>query len=299
MSLFNNISQSLHARQALGRDANSVLGELSGGIQGALGGGSFGAAIGAIASNQASTAIGGFADRAIGPKTLGIIDTGANILNDVAGGNFDSAGLRLLDSGLLTQFIPGIGNIVAQARYLNTATPVFGGISPNKAKQMIEEMQGLDYAKKNLFLLEVSSPLTGGVVDNAFNLFCTEASYSAQTITGEKRRVGGAHIDAVNSSDPVEMRLTTLDDKAGSIKRWFSSHSAATVHRDGTVGVPADYFIKIKIVHAFITQETNYNGYEDVGLYRAGSIETNLSRREDGLEEITMSFVQLDTYKAP
>jgi hypothetical protein len=225
---------------------------------------------------------------------------GLGIAGDLMGGDFENAGLRLLDSGLLRDLLPGMDGVVSQARYWGTPTPLFGGITPAEAKRKHDEIMATRFAKKNLFLIEVSSSLFGnGWNFDRFNLFATDVTYAPITISGEKRRIGSAAVDIVNSSDPIEMRITTKDDQAGTIRRWFAAHSAKVAGTDGTVGVPAEYAIKIKIVHAFITRESNRGGYEDIGLFRPANIEVDLSRRDDNLEEIQMSFTQLDTFMRP
>ncbi|MOA49877.1 hypothetical protein D3C78_1728180 [compost metagenome] len=100
----------------------------------------------------------------------------------------------------------------------------------------------------------------------------------------------------MQSSEAVELRITTLDDRAGSLKRWFENHAAAVAARDGTVGVPANYAITFTIQHAFVGDA---KGFEGKGLYRPVSYEVGLSRREDALEEIQMTFTQLDTFMRP
>ena len=96
-----------------------------------------------------------------------------------------------------------------------------------------------------------------------------------------------------------ELRLTTIDDQQGTLKRWFAAHHGAAAPRDGTVGVPDSYAITIKVVHAFITRGSNRGGYEDIGMFRPANMALSLSRREDGLEEVQMSFSQLDTFMRP
>jgi hypothetical protein len=96
-----------------------------------------------------------------------------------------------------------------------------------------------------------------------FNLFATEVEYEPIIIAGEKRR------SAVPSSTPcgagaVELRLTTIDDQQGTLKRWFAAHHGAAAPRDGTVGVP-DSTPSHQGIHAFITRGSNRGGNEDIG----------------------------------
>jgi hypothetical protein len=130
-------------------------------------------------------------------------------------------------------------------------------------------------------------------------MFAIDLEYTPLTISGEKRKIGAAHVDCVNSSDPIELRMTTMDDTSGFIKSWFKEHCMAAAWPDGVVGLPYEYAVKIKIVHGFITQGSNPGGYEDVGLFRCASMDVSLSRREDGLQELPLTFVQMDTFFKP
>ncbi len=310
MSLFNGLSDSIYLStkntrtsllsQLSGGIQNTLNGGiqnvLGGGIQSALGGGTFGAALGAIAANRVSTAVGGVLNNTVGSGTLGNISKGLGVVNDLQSGNFDEAGLKILDSGLFDSILFGAHGFASQARYLYTKNPLFGGITPLAAKNILAKMQGVNFAKKNLFLINVRSNLSGDASE-VFNLFCTDVSYSAQSLAGEKRKIGSAFIDSVHASTATELRMTTLDSKEGFIKQWFKEHAALAAHQDGTVGVPDDYAINIKVVHSAITDniQTVLNGYTEQGWFRAATIETTLGRRNDGFEEITMTFTQLDT----
>lgn len=127
-------------------------------------------------------------------------------------------------------------------------------------------------------------------------MFCTSLDYSPTTISGEKKKVGAASIDIVQSADPVELRMTTMDNKAGFIKRWFEDHCSAAAATDGTVGVPGKYAVKIKVVHAFISKASNQGGYENIGLFRPANMEISLSRQDSGMQELSLTFSQLDTF---
>lgn len=178
--------------------------------------------------------------------------------------------------------------------FMSTVNPLAGGITPAMAKQMHDQLANSDLARKNLFLIEVSSVIGASFYTDTFNLFATEVEYAPTTITGEKRKVGAASIDVVQSSEPVEMRITTMDDRAGTLRMWFDEHAAATASPDGTVGVPADYSITIKVLPAFLSDEDA--GYPYKGAFRVANIEVSHSRRESAIQEIQMTFVQLDTF---
>lgn len=299
MSLYESISKGLASKglsTAIGNASDSLLGGVSDTISGVFGNSTFGKAVANIGTSMARNAAVGVVNKYIPASMQRMVNAGTGALGDVLNGDFSNAGLRVLDSGILADIIPGMDGVGTQARFFGTPTPLFGGISPAEAQQIYQDMRSTNYCRKNLFLIEVSSRL--GSFDR-FNLFVTDVDYAPLTITGEKRKIGAGHIDTVNSADPVEMRMTTYDDDAGMLKNWFRTHAEACASQDGTVGVPDRYAINIKIVHGFITQGSNRGGYEDVGLFRTGNIDAGLSRKEDGLQELQMSFVQLDTFMRP
>ena len=209
-------------------------------------------------------------------------------------------GVRRILSGMGHNLINGTlgGSLDA---FWNTETPCLGSITPKEARRIIEEAQGYRRAKKNLFLIEVSSRLNSGAanIPRVFNIFATEVSYSPCVISGEATKVGGASYDAVQSVEPVELSITTMDDVAGSIKKWFAAHHDAAVSRDGTVCEPAAWAVKIRIIHGTPVQKGAGTFFETVGLFRPTSMELTLSRSEDGFEEIQMTFTQLDTFMTP
>jgi hypothetical protein len=298
MSLYDSISNALSSKSlsnSIRDGVSSTVGGLGDSVNNALGGSTFGKALSNMGTSMAQNAATGLANKYIPAGAQRMLRTGTGAIGDIMNGDFNNAGLRLLDSGLLSEFLPGMGGVAAQARYFGTPTPLFGGISPAEAKRIYDEVRSVNHCRKNLFLLEVSSALLGDI-SSRFNMFVIDMDYSPLTITGDKRKIGAAHVDSVNSADPVELKITTMDDTDGFIKNWFRDHCAATASHDGTVGLPIEYAIKIKIVHGFITQDSNLGGYEDLGLFRAANMDTSLSRREDGLQETPLSFVQLDTF---
>ncbi len=195
-------------------------------------------------------------------------------------------------SFILDKLRPGMGNALSQERFWNSNNPLFGGITPKQAKQIYDAAQADPRARKNLWLLQVHSELAG--YEDRFNLFATEVEYSPYNVSGEKRHVGMATVDAVTGNEPVEMRITTLDDMDGNLKRWFAAHSRAVSAKDGTVGVPADYAVMIHVIHGRVVRDTD--GYWTGGLFRPTGIDLSLSRREDGLQELQMTFTQLDSF---
>lgn len=299
MSLYNNAAARAMGGGLFG-SLKSGIGAAIGGVAsqaaGALGGGRFATTVTNMGAHMATQAATNFIDQRISSKAQRAIDLGAGVLYDGLRGDWDGAAMRLLDSGMLSSLFPkSMGGLVAQAQYWGTPTPLFGGISPQEAKRIYDQMRLHQLAKKNLFLLEVSSPLQGDVSER-FNLFATDVDYSPFILTGDKHRVGGAIVDSVTGSEPVELSLTTMDDQSGFLKRWFATQYASAVSMDGTVGLPANYYVRFRIVHAFINKAAAQTAYQDIGLFRPANLDVNLSRKEDGLQELNMTFSQLDSF---
>ncbi len=301
MSLYDNVAESLSNQGLTGSmrsGLDSVLGRVAAPAVKTMGGGNLARTVTGIGQSMASNAAMNLVNKYVPIRSQYAINTGAGMVGDLMHGNWDAAGMRLLSSGLLDKLLLGISGAASQTLYWNMPTPLFGGISPTEAKRIYDDMRGQRLSKKNLWLIEVSSKLQGDA-SQRFNLFATDIEYAPCTIVSEKRKVGGAVVDSVQGSEPVELRMTTLDDQSGSLKKWFAAHHHAAASHDGTVGVPAHYAIRIRIVHAFITASSNRAGYENVGLFRPASIELGLSRRENGLQEVQMTFSQIDTFMRP
>ena len=234
-------------------------------------------------------------NKAVNPQTRQLIDKGLGAAANLANGNFQALGLQALS------FLPGGAN----AAYMATPTPLFGGISPQEALQIYEQMQAIPRSHKNLWLLQVKSNLMGDITDT-INMFASEVEYAPFTVEGDKLKIASAVMDRVEGCTATEMQITCTDDAMGTVKQWFQAHAAACVHQDGTVGVPADYAILISIYHNLITEDSiNYaeaagsTPFKNIGWFRTANVSLGLSRREQGLEELQMTFTQLDTFISP
>lgn len=172
--------------------------------------------------------------------------------------------------------------------------PLFGGVTLKRAKEIHREAVATPWARKNLFHVTVDSPIAiGNGATNIFNLFCIGADYSPITLTGTKHAIGTSVVDVLKATESIDLRLTTLDDTAGTLKSWFTNLARLAAPSDGTVNVPADFATRFTIRHAFIDGE---RGFPDRALFRPGALETSLSRTDQGMQELTMTFVQLDTF---
>lgn len=168
-----------------------------------------------------------------------------------------------------------------------------GGITLAEARQRFDEFAAIDHAKKNLWHISVENLSAGAAPD--MNLFATEVSYAPIGLTGEAIRIGSGSFDKVDGSERVEMRITTLDDKDGTIKRWHADLTARAARPDGTFGLPIEYLVRITVTHAFIDEGVG-NAYVDTYVMRPGPMEYDHSRRDDALQELQFTMVQFDTF---
>lgn len=253
---------------------------------------SIGKEIGGSIGAMTSSIMGQAASKFVPTAVTRAVNAAGNIGGKLLNGDLIGAGMGVLNSGILGD-LGGLGGIARQAAFWGGSTPMFANVSPAQAKSIFKESIATTFAQKNWFVLEVSSPLQGDI-SSRFNLMASDVEYAPSTITAEKRKVGGTTVDSVQSSEPVELTITTLDNDAGFLKNWFNAHAHAAVRTDGTIGYPADYAINIKVVHGY-----PFGEYEDIGLFRPQNMQISLSRKEDAMQEITMTFSQLDTFMRP
>lgn len=285
MGIYNNIKGD--------GKSSGLLSEINSGIGNALGGGVTKVLGGGAAAKRLGDRIGSesayLAERAINellPQSArNAIDSAFMVGSSILRGDYDSS---------IEQQQPlEYKNRFDHERFWNTKNPLYGGITPLAAKQLVAESLSVKRSKKNIYLIKVSSGLMGDF-SHEFNLFCIDVDHSPMTISGDSQRIGGAFINVPASCEPDEIRITALDDERGTIKRWFEQHASAVVSRDGTVGLPSAYAITFNVIHSF-----NADGgaaFNTKAMYRAASYELSLSRRDSALEEISMTFTQLDTF---
>lgn len=179
--------------------------------------------------------------------------------------------------------------------------PLLGGITLREAREMYEQLRDAQLARKNLFFVRVVDynppPVEyadGMYFTSLFNLFAVDVSYSPFTLTGDKAPIGSAVFDKLSGSDPVELTITTMDDSRGSIKRWFQGKYLQAAHADGTFGLPSEYWVDIEVYHA--TPQAREDAYWVTWRMRPQNTQHELSRRDQALGEVAMTFAQVDTF---
>lgn len=137
----------------------------------------------------------------------------------------------------------------------------------------------------------------GEIAINCFDMLAVDVSYGS-SINADHVQVGSSFIDRPLGTTPNEIQITTMDDEAGSLKRWFEAKQAQIVKTDGTFGLPAEYLLTIEIVHAIPSPEvaTVDLAYSKVMRVRTQSINIEHSRRDQAVAELQMQFNQFDAF---
>lgn len=213
---------------------------------------------------------------------------------------FMSGGISgVIDAGLDSLFErAGIGGTLLPGSGATGPSELIGGITLAEARKRFEDFIAVPLAKKNLFCLRIRNIQGGDPLD--INMFAIDVSYSGFTIQGDAVHVGSGSFDVVTNSERREMRVTTMDDISGTVKRFCKERHDKMCHPDGTFGLPIDYVFRVDLLHAYIDEEIDgaADAFVDSFVMRMGSLDNEKSRREDGMEEIQLTFVQWDTFAA-
>ncbi len=184
-----------------------------------------------------------------------------------------------------------------------TPHPLLGGITLDNARELAREFAGYEMAQKGMFHLEVTTEASyrgdASDIPRKFFLFATGVSYNAVDLVADRKNVGGARVDGVTGHDPVEIRITTMDDRHGTLKHWFHDLSEKVANNDGTMGLPADYCVRIAVRHGYAFDNIAGAGsaYKDSYLMRPQSVEFDFDRSaRSELQTIQFVFTEFDTF---
>lgn len=242
-----------------------------------------------IAAQAARSAIGGL-------KLPNALTQNVPLIRSVISGDLDRIGNSILDSVIGADY--AMRGLFPLGDFRGRSS-LMGGITLDDARAIFEQTRKIEYARKNLFCIQIEDLNPSWQESPALiNMFATDVSYAPWTITGDAVRIGTGYMDTVQAAERVEMRVTTMDDAAGSIKRWFEERAQLVGHPDGTVGLPIDYLMRITVTHAVIGADAigAQNAKKDVYIMRPSNIEYEMSRRDQAMSELQMTFVQFDTF---
>lgn len=136
----------------------------------------------------------------------------------------------------------------------------------------------------------------GAAAVASFDLLALDVSYGS-SIQGDHTQIGSTFYDRPMGSSPSELQIVTMDDEAGTLKRWFSAKMDQCTHPDGTFGLPEEYLVDIEIVHAIpsgVPQEML--AYSKTLSLRPANINIEHSRRDQAVAELQITFTQFDQF---
>ena len=295
MSLYDKITSQLAASlsgdtpmsdlaKSLGNTGSSASKAIAGAI-----GGNTGKALGGIGGSAVSRMV----NKHIPPDAMNALNTYGGAIDKAASGDFDDLGASLIRGGALNKFADSLSGSVAMGKLNAFDNPVFSGVTLNRAIDLFNQHRFTKLAKKNLFLIEVSSKLTAHE-SAVLHLLATSVDYPSVQTNSTSEKLGTAYVDLIDSSEAIDLSVTAYDDMRGTLKAWFKNHAAESAPTDGTAGLPSNYAIRIRVVHGVI--DDGQAGYEDKGWFRAQAMTNSLSRHEHDLHEVSMTFKQIDTF---
>jgi hypothetical protein len=262
-------------------------------------------ATGAQALGKAAAGAAGFASNpaaALG-RTVGMVkSTAAARISNMVAQKLSPTSIRRIQQLLqLTDFAAGLGG---EGDIQDIEQPLLGGMTLRDARETYEQLRDAQLARRNLFYIRVIDynppPVEyadGAYFTSLFNLFAVDVSYAPSTLTGEKVPLGSQSLDRLTGSEAVDLSITTMDDSRGSLKRWFDGKVAQAAHSDGTFGLPSEYWVDIECYHA--TPQAREDAYKINLRMRPQNTQHDLSRRDQAMSEVVMTFTQADTFLKP
>jgi hypothetical protein len=135
------------------------------------------------------------------------------------------------------------------------------------------------------------------IARNTFDLLALDVSYG-ESLLSDSVQIGSGFIDRPTGSTETELQITTMDDEAGSLKRWFIGKKDQVAKPDGTFGLPWEYLVTIEVVHAIPSDQVEgYKlAYSKTMRLRPQGIQLDLSRREQAVSELQLTFSQFDSF---
>ena len=191
---------------------------------------------------------------------------------------------------------PNLGyGVSAEAKSAIQTTPLESAINLLRGDPLSMLSKAISSGLSSLMGVQLGGQSTAPPTDVGYlmHLFATEVSYASVTLTGDKVALGGGTMDLLHGREAVELTITTMDDEVGTLKRWFRGKQLQAAHRDGTVGLPDDYCVRITIQHGHAKASTD--AYAARWRMRPVSISHSLSRSDADVERLQMTFTQYDS----
>ena len=120
MSLYNNVAESLSSNGLMGSISSGIsssVGGVAAKAANAFGGGKLAATVAGMGANMATNAAMNLVNKHIPIQAQRALNVGAGAVGDIMNGNWEGAGMRLLDSGMLNNLFPGMSGVASQTMY--------------------------------------------------------------------------------------------------------------------------------------------------------------------------------------
>ena len=192
----------------------------------------------------------------------------------------------------------GIESLIDVFKNPNNHIPLTltGGLTLTEYRELyLKAMQV--YAKKHFYAIRVVDndirANMGNIDTNVFNYLAIDVSYS-DTVLGQQKSIGSYQSDQVTGLERRQVRITFLDTHDGIVERFLKFKKDSMFNKDGTINPPDKYAFGLGIHKIDI--ETGKPYLSEGMLVRIESIEYDLNRRDMGLTELPVTFVELDKF---
>jgi len=288
----------------------------------------------AKAKVQSATGQVGKANSALGNAEGGALGAIGSGLGKVLNNDYVKTGLGAFNQA--TGLMDNVKGLIGAAKSLLADTyqvvpnPLLGGYSRKETQKQAQLAFKTAYAKNNLFLVRLfdkNYPYTktitfnseNGLPDSArhlWDLLAMGVSFNPIAITGDAVKLGMLQGDSIQQSERVEVRMTLLDTAQGDIKRYLSAKKKQMINKDATANPPSDYVLEILIIHLDQTIGRTKIGGKYIGIYdelelleksyikhryqvRVSTLDIDLNKREDSLQELQVTFTEVDPFMTP
>lgn len=178
-----------------------------------------------------------------------------------------------------------------------TPNPLLMGLNMRQYRELYHQAK-VTYAKKHFFsirFIDLSIPeeTIDDLDDKIFQFLAIDVSYS-DTMTGDSQKVGAFMVDQFTGKERKEIRVTFYDRHDGILTRYIDGKIKQMVHDDGTVGLPSQYIVGLIVQR--VDQTDSKKWPKKLYKVRFNSMDTELSRRDLGPQEIPITFTEVDEF---
>lgn len=274
------------------------------------------------------------ANNALGQSEDGALSAASSGLGKVLNNDYVKTGLGAFNQA--TGLMDNVKGLIGAAKsfladpYQVVPNPLLGGYSRKETQKQAQLAFKTAYAKNNLFLVRLfdkNYPYTktitfnseNGLPDSArhlWDLLAMGVSFNPIAITGDAVKLGMLQGDSIQQSERVEVRMTLLDTAQGDIKRYLSAKKKQMINKDATANPPSDYVLEMLIIHIDQTIGRTKIGGKYIGVYdelelleknytkhryqvRVSTLDIDLNKREDSLQELQVTFTEVDPFMTP